>query len=96
VKTTTTGARRRAGNERQVTALVLPLCCYGKVQVSWQKTLDSQKKHEITKSNLHTVKMPRKCVAVSTIHRPCATHCKPETKQTGDCSNACACLYRSL
>jgi len=46
------------------------------------------KKHYITKSNLHTVKMPRKCVAVSTIHRHCATHCKPETKKTRDSSNA--------
>ena len=29
-------------------------------------------------------------------HRHCATHCKPETKKTGDSSNACVCLYRSL
>jgi len=31
------------------------------------KTLDSQKKHQITKANLHTVKMPRKRVAMPTI-----------------------------
>jgi len=29
-------------------------------------------------------------------HRHCATHCKPETKKTGDRSNGCVCLYRSL
>jgi len=28
--------------------------------------------------------------------RHCATHCKLETKKTGDGSNACACLYRVL
>jgi len=28
--------------------------------------------------------------------RHCETHCKPETKKTGDNSNACICLYRSL
>jgi len=35
--------------------------------------------------------MPRKCVAVAmpTIHRHCATYCKPETKKTRDSSNAC-------
>jgi len=31
-----------------------------------EKTLDSQKKY-ITKSNLHTAKMPKKCIAVPTI-----------------------------
>jgi len=29
-------------------------------------------------------------------HRHCATHCKPETKKTGDSSNACGCLHRTL
>jgi len=29
-------------------------------------------------------------------HRPCATYCKLETKNTGDSSNACGCLHRSL
>jgi len=39
---------------------VLPLCCYGKV-------LDFIiKKHKITKSNSHTVKMPRKCITLPT------------------------------
>jgi len=31
-----------------------------------KKTVDSPKKHEITKANLHTVKMPRNCVAMLT------------------------------
>jgi len=26
----------------------------------------------------------------------CTIHCKQETKKTGDNSNACVCLYRSL
>jgi len=46
---------------------VLPLCCYGKVPDFMIKTLDVQKKHEITKANLHTIKMPRKYVAVPII-----------------------------
>jgi len=29
-------------------------------------------------------------------HGHCTTHCKPEIKKTGDSSNACVCLYRSL
>jgi len=29
-------------------------------------------------------------------HRHCATHCKPETKKTGDSSNACIYLYRPM
>jgi len=29
-------------------------------------------------------------------HRHCTTHCKPETKKTGDSSNICVCLYRPL
>jgi len=29
-------------------------------------------------------------------HRHCATHCKPETKKTGDSTNTCVCLYKSL
>jgi len=39
------------------------------------------------------MKMAKKCVAMQ---RHGATHCKPETKKTGDSSNACICLYRSL
>jgi len=41
--------------------------------------------------------MARKCVAMPTINIG-ATYddCKPETKKTGDSSNACVCLYRSL
>ena len=29
-------------------------------------------------------------------HGHCATHCKPETKKSGDSSNSCVCLYKSL
>jgi len=38
--------------------------------------------------------MARKCVAMPTRH--CAIHCKPETMETGDSSNTCVCLCRSL
>ena len=39
--------------------------------------------------------MPRKCFAMSTIDIV-QTHWKPQTKKTGDISNAGVCLYRSL
>jgi len=38
--------------------------------------------------------MARKRVAMQTRH--CATPCKPETKKTGDSSNTCVGLHRSL
>jgi len=40
------------------------------------------------------VKWSEKCVQCK--QRRCATDCKPETKNTGDSSNVCVCLYRSL
>jgi len=40
------------------------------------------------------MKMARKYVAMQQRHR--ATHCKPEIKKTGDSSNSCVCLYKSL
>jgi len=49
-----------------------------------------------TKANLHTVKMPRKYFAMTTIDIVLLAHCKPETRKTGDSSNSCVCLYRSL
>ena len=63
---------------------VLPLCCYGKVLHFMMK------KKQITKANLHTVKM--RCNAK---HRCRATHCKPETNKTGDSSNASVCTDRA-
>jgi len=35
--------------------------------------------------------MSRKCVAIPTTDKHCATHWKPETKKMGDSSNACVC-----
>ena len=68
---------------------VLPLCCYGKVLDYMIKKTRLQKQ-----TYTYTVKTPRKCVAMPTIHIHCATHFKPQTKKTGkDSSNACFCLY---
>jgi len=53
-----------------------------------KKTLDSQKKHQITKANLHTVKMPRKRVAMPIIDFI--------VQLIANQSNACVCLYSSL
>ena len=39
--------------------------------------------------------MPRKCVAIPTVDIV-QVICKPEAKKTGDNSNACVCLYKSL
>jgi len=46
---------------------VLPLCFHGKVLDFMIKNTRFTKKILITKANLHTVKVPRKCVAMSTI-----------------------------
>ena len=47
------------------------------------------------KIKLTIVKMPKKCVAMPTID-VVQVICKPEAKKTGDSSNACVCLFRSL
>jgi len=49
-----------------------------------KKTLDNKSKltHSENAQKMH-------CNAN---HGHCATHCKPETKKTGDRSNACVCL----
>ena len=45
----------------------LPLCCYEKVLDFMIKNTRFTKKHQITKKIFHTVKVPRKCVAMLTI-----------------------------
>jgi len=73
---------------------VLPLCCYRKgvdfmvKNTRFIKTLHYKSKltHSENAQKMH-------CNAN---HRHCATHWKQETKKTGDSSNACVCLYRSL
>jgi len=74
---------------------VLPFCCYGK-QLDFmikntrfiQKTPDNKSKLTHSENTLTL-----RCIAK---HKHCATHCKPETKEIGDSSNACVCLYRSV
>ena len=45
---------------------VLPLCCYGKVLNLKMKQQEIRKKTLDYNNNLHTVKMPRKCVVMPT------------------------------
>jgi len=60
-----------------------------------EKTLDSPKKTLDYKSKLAHSENARN-MRCNANHRHCATHCKPETKNTEDSSNSCVCLYRSL
>jgi len=53
-----------------------------------EKTLDYKRK--LT----HSENAQKMCCNAN--HKHCATHCKPETKKTGDNSNACVCLNTSL
>ena len=71
-------------------------CCHSVVTES---TRLHDKKHKINKKTpdykrkfIHSENAQK--MRCNASHRHCATHCKPETKKTGDGSNACACLYR--
>jgi len=60
-----------------------------------KKTLGSQKNTRSQKQTYHTVKMPRKCFAMPTIDIVQLIG-NQRKKKTGDSSNTCVCLYRSL
>jgi len=59
-----------------------------------KKTLDSQKTLDYNSKLTHSENAQKMCC--NTKHTHSSTHGKPETKKTGDSSNACVCLYRSL
>jgi len=67
---------------------VLPLCSYGKVL---DFTMKNTRLHRQPTHSENAQKM-----LCNANHKHCASHCKPETKKTGDSSNVCVCLYRSL
>jgi len=58
-----------------------------------KKTLDSQKTLDYKSKLTHSENAQK--IRCNANHTHCATHCKPETKKTGDNSNACVCTDTS-
>jgi len=76
------------------TPLVLPLCCYGKVLDFMIKNTRFTKNTTLKSKLTHSENPQKMCCNAN--HRHCATHCKTETKKTGNSRNTCVCLYKSL